>query len=191
MTKMFSDIVLPGAEPEKFLDVAEVLGYGNLVFAVRDAQSAGLVTELIEHHAAGNVSAGLAVFGSAKMQLLGAVRILQCTSADVRKIFESFRDAVIIAGCRLDQVACAAAARNNNVVCFALSDVIQGNPSNTIWNIKLCRKYSVRTAIASFAKSPLDMRAPVDIISLFTCLGMEPGMARKSLQLLADRAGKG
>ena len=113
-------------------------------------------------------------------------KIVHCTAADMRATFENSKDAIIVVSCRLDQVACSAAVRNNSIVCFPLGEVLAGNPANTIWNIKLCRKYKVKAAIASFAKTPLEMRAPRDVLSLFTCLGMEPGAAKKALGMLQN-----
>jgi len=50
-------------------------------------------------------------------------------------------------------------------------------------NIALCRKYKLPMVIASFANVPFGMRAPKDIISLFSTLGMHPAEAKKALSL--------
>ena len=186
---MFTDIVIPDSKPEIFTEIAERVGYQYLIFAVRNKQEAEMVKAVAESHKGGKVSVGIALVGNANARLPN-LALLSCNAADMRKVFENERDALIVVNCRLDQVACASAVKNKNVVCFSIGDVTQGNPGNTIWNIKLCRRYSVKTAIASFAKSPLDIRAPADTTSLFTCLGMEPGMARKSLQVVGEMTRK-
>jgi RNase P/RNase MRP subunit p30 len=47
-------------------------------------------------------------------------------------------------------------------------------------NIAICRKYAVRTHIASFATEPAHMRGPHDIASLFALLGMHPTEIKNS-----------
>lgn len=50
-------------------------------------------------------------------------------------------------------------------------------------NIKLYRKYKVKTIIASFAEKPYQMRAPKDYIDFFGTLGMHPQEVKKSMNL--------
>lgn len=183
--KLFADIVLAEGNEEEFLAMAERLGYQQLFFAAKDQASYERAAKLAEKSDPLKIHTGIVSMGGAKLKP-AAARVLWCTSADMRNLFENNREALIVPQCRLDQVACAAAARNRNAVCFSLREVLHGNPGNTPWNITLCRKYHVQSAIASFARSPFEMRGAEDVASLFTCLGMEPGTARKSLQYLAE-----
>lgn len=48
-------------------------------------------------------------------------------------------------------------------------------------NIKLCRKYKVEMVIASFAKSPYQLKSPSELVSYFTVLGMHPKEAKRAL----------
>jgi len=95
----------------------------------------------------------------------------------------------------LNQVLCNIAKEKNKVICFDFSMLLNSKGSRRsvligrfMQNIRLCRKYKVKTAIASFADSPLKMRNPIDIIALFTKLGMGEGDVRKSLNTLEEIA---
>jgi RNase P/RNase MRP subunit p30 len=50
-------------------------------------------------------------------------------------------------------------------------------------NIVFCRKFKVPTLIASFARTPFELRNPSDLASFFTVLGMHPEEAKKALGL--------
>lgn len=64
----------------------------------------------------------------------------------------------------LDDVMCRLAKEKNKVVVFNIQLLAQENIlSRMIQNARLCRKYKVRTLVASLAKSPLEMRAPKDL----------------------------
>lgn len=81
-------------------------------------------------------------------------------------------------------------ANNNNIhVGFSFSTILNASKLQSAriigrikQNIKLCRKYKVKTVIASFANNPIDMRAPKDLISFFTTLGMHPKEAKDSIK---------
>lgn len=47
-----------------------------------------------------------------------------------------------------------------------------------IQNVKVCQKYAVPLRIASFAKTPMEIRSPEDLKSLFTILGMDTSNLR-------------
>ena len=49
-------------------------------------------------------------------------------------------------------------------------------------NIKLCRKYDVEIKFASFAESPLHLRAEKDLKSFCNVIGMTPGETKKALE---------
>ena len=51
-------------------------------------------------------------------------------------------------------------------------------------NIALMRKYRLKTALASLANDPFEMRSPHDLASFAVSLGMHPKEARDSLKLV-------
>lgn len=82
------------------------------------------------------------------------------------------------------------ANKNNICVGFSFSTILNADSVNRSkiigrikQNIKLCRKYKVNTVIASFAVNPWDMRAPKDLLTFFSVLGMHPREAKDSLNL--------
>ena len=53
-------------------------------------------------------------------------------------------------------------------------------------NVSLCRKYEVKMKLASFAKSPYQMRAKKEIESFGYFLGMHHDEIKKALELNFD-----
>jgi ribonuclease P/MRP protein subunit RPP1 len=89
-------------------------------------------------------------------------------------------------GSGLDHILAKLAHQNNIILGFSLNSIINSNKRNVILgrimqNIKLCRKYKVKTVIGSFTQNPMEMRSPQDIVSLFTTLGMTQKEVKDSL----------
>ncbi len=75
-------------------------------------------------------------------------------------------------------------AEQQSVICFPLADILR-HPhqlENIIRHIKLCRKYKVQIAAATFASSPYEMRPWQDLKSLMLHLGMSTSQAASSLE---------
>ncbi|MBI2651100.1 hypothetical protein HYX01_01390 [Candidatus Woesearchaeota archaeon] len=76
----------------------------------------------------------------------------------------------------LNHILCKLAYNNNIIIGFSLKIVLDSKNKPLIMgrimqNIMLCRKFKVNTIAASFANTPLQMRSPHDIRSLFEALG--------------------
>jgi len=94
----------------------------------------------------------------------------------------------------LNQVLCAIAKESEMIVGFSFSmllnserlrrSVLMGRFNQ---NIRLCRKYKVNTAFASFAREPYELRAEHEFLSLARALGMGPGDAQLSIAMLSKR----
>ena len=89
----------------------------------------------------------------------------------------------------LNQVLCKLANKNNVIIGFSFSIILntEGVARSQILgrlmqNIRLCRKYKIKTIIASFAEKPYDLRSCYDLKSVFICLGMHPKEAKDSLE---------
>jgi RNase P/RNase MRP subunit p30 len=54
-------------------------------------------------------------------------------------------------------------------------------------NVRLCRKYNVIMALASFASEPYDMRNPSDLASLGLILRMTPGESKNAINSVFQR----
>lgn len=86
----------------------------------------------------------------------------------------------------LNHILCKLAKKNNIIIAFSFSDILKADSKllgKIMQNIKLCRKYKVRTLIASFASSKFEMRSPYDLKALFETLGMMPNDIKKSLSI--------
>ena len=76
----------------------------------------------------------------------------------------------------LDQVLCAIAAKNNKIIGFSFSDIINSkNQSQTLarmkFNVKLCQKYKVKTLFSTFASHRWELRSAKDLETLWRVLG--------------------
>ena len=86
------------------------------------------------------------------------------------------RDFMHQRGSGLNHILCRLAKENSITIGFSLKSILSSqNPSiilgRMMQNISLCSKFKVKTAIASFASSPYEMRSPHDLESLFRLLG--------------------
>lgn len=71
----------------------------------------------------------------------------------------------------LNQVLCNLAHKNNIIIGFSFSTLLNSKKRQVllgriIQNLKLCKKYKVKTLLASFAKKPFEMRSEKDLKSL-------------------------
>jgi hypothetical protein len=79
----------------------------------------------------------------------------------------------------LDQVICKLAADNNKILAFSFNDILNSKDNlvraklmNRIrFNIKLCKKYKVKTFFSNFAKDKMEMRSFNDLKAFWSCLG--------------------
>jgi len=89
----------------------------------------------------------------------------------------------------LNHVLCKLANKNNVIIGFSFSSILNIEGiirsqilGRMIQNIRLCRKYKVKTIIASFAEKPYELRSCSDLKSVFISLGMHPKEANDSLE---------
>ena len=76
----------------------------------------------------------------------------------------------------LNHILCKMAKENNVAIGFSIKSLLDaGNKPELLGrimqNMKLCRKFEVKTSIASFATNPFEMRGAHDLTSLFKILG--------------------
>ncbi|MBI4439396.1 hypothetical protein HY638_00320 [Candidatus Woesearchaeota archaeon] len=192
---MFTDVVVPNKNEGKFAEMAEKLGYGSICFLYSGEPRP------LENLSTANVKI---YSGSLHPAARGGIIFIK-SSGDDRHALENLpvdsmfsleenqgRDFLHHRASGLNHILCDIAKKNRRIITFTLASLF---PQKTrplvigriMQNIRLCRKYKVETAIASFAKSPYQMRSPHDIISLFSTLGMHPEEARKSLQSVEKR----
>ncbi|MBD3354594.1 hypothetical protein GF361_01255 [Candidatus Woesearchaeota archaeon] len=71
----------------------------------------------------------------------------------------------------LNQVLCKLAAKNNVVIGFAFSELLNSSKKPIIMgrmmqNIRFCKKYNCKVLIGSFAKSPFELRSDKQLQSI-------------------------
>jgi len=193
------DIVIPNNNEKEFVLIAEKLGYKELYFLYS-----------IDHYLnkknieSKNIKISYGILADPKnidkIKLKDNVFIAIKNSENNREIIEvskanlifsieenNKRDFMHQRASGLNQILCKLAKQNNVAIGFSLSSILDSKNKHVILgrimqNIKLCRKYKVKTVIASFASNPYEMRSPYDIISLFVSLGMHPKEAKDSLK---------
>jgi len=91
----------------------------------------------------------------------------------------------------LDKAICQFANKNGVIVAFSFSSILNSNNLLQLLgrikqNITLCKKYKVKTAIASFASDPYEMRSPHDLKSLLLSMGMYTANAKHSVEAISE-----
>ena len=86
----------------------------------------------------------------------------------------------------LNQVTCKLAKQNKIAVAFSFNDILKSNDKakllgRMMLNVKLCRKYKVKTVVASFATNKYEMRSSHDLLSFAEIIGMTPKEAKEAL----------
>ena len=189
------DIVFPDKNEQDFISLAQTLGYDELVFVYDDPSKFYKKPDKISITNA-LLCAPRKVQQCKKKAELVLVQsspddrfVIEKTKADVVFGFEAItaKDRTHERVSGLNHILCRFASQTGKKLAFDFNMVLQGkNKARFIGrmkqNIKLCRKYKVKTVIASFAKAPLEMRSPKDLQSFFVILGMHPAEAKKSLQ---------
>jgi len=203
---MFTDIVFPRNNEKKFIDVAEKLGVKSLCF-VYDAKNKDEIDKINNKIKRIQKTTKIKIFTGiiADASNINKVRRL----ADINLVHASDRNQEIIEKAKpdiifnlespgrkdfiysrnsgLNQVLCNLANKHNIMVGISINSIIKSKKKNVALgrikqNIRLCQKYRVKTAIASFAEDPYEMRSPYELRSLLAVLGANTNYQKKSLQ---------
>jgi hypothetical protein len=190
------DIVFPDQNEEEFISMAEKLGYDSMCFFYKELKPAYI--KHIEHLQKGT-KVRLFTASSISKKLRPDILIIKTTDprqwlegrkADLVFGMESNKDKDTITQKRsgLNHVLCSIAKQKDKIIGFDFGAILLAKGrrrsvllGRTMQNIKLCRKYKVETAIASFAHEPLRMRNPVDLRAFFSMLGMGDKETKESL----------
>lgn len=76
----------------------------------------------------------------------------------------------------LDQVSCTIAAEKEKIIAFSFADLLLAENRGKVlarmkFNIKLCRKYNVKTFFSTFAGNKWELRSAKDLEALWRVLG--------------------
>lgn len=207
---MFYDIVFPKNNEKEFIELAEKLQIDGICFAypftdkksIADAKER--INELqpatkIKLEAAFTAS-GIKIY---KVHDLSEITIAEASEnsrdtiakymPDIAYNLElsAGRDFAKVRNSGLDKPTCQFASKNGTIVAFSFSGILnsvnqQQLLGRIMQNIKLCKKYKVKTAIASFATEPYDMRSPHDLKSFLLSFGMDTASAKKSIEAISE-----
>jgi len=201
------DIVIPNNNEEEFINIAKKLRYKALCFLYdfdfyleKQKKSKtinkkikiynGILADTKNIQKINNKLQKKEVFIAIKNSIINR-EILEKSKADlIFSLEESHKkDFIHHRASGLNHILCRLAKENNIMVGFSLTSILKSENEHIILgrvmqNIRLCRKFKVKTKIASFSEKPFEMRSPNDILSLFTRLGMHQKEAKESLNTI-------
>ena len=90
----------------------------------------------------------------------------------------------------LDKAICQFAAKNGVISAFSFSCILNSTNLQVFLgrmrqNARLCKKYGVKTAIASLSSDPLEMRSPHDLRAFLLSIGMHTSNAKRSIEAVS------
>ena len=207
---MFIDLVLPKNNEKEFIETAEKLKIDGLCFVYsfknrEDFLKKNEKIKKLQKKTNIRLFSGLITDSKniIKEKKLSNLVIYTSTGNDRYAIEKSnltiifgletiaARDSMHSRNSGLNQVLCKLANKNNVIIGFSFSGILNTDGvtrsqilGRTMQNIRLCRKYKVKTVVASFAEKPYEMRPYHDLKSVFICFGMHPEEAKNSLENL-------
>lgn len=192
---MYADIVFPDGNEKEFLEIAETLGYSTIAFAYEKQipdlpkSKIKIVTILVaddKEIQKAKQNADLVLVKSSKNDRW----VLEKSKSDILFGIEEAqrKDFMHHRASGLNQILCKIAKQKEKTIAFSFSSVLNSKSTRKaqimgkiMQNVKFCRKYKVKTILASFAKTPYEMRAPNEMISFGIILGMHSKEAKDSL----------
>ncbi|MFH2028325.1 MAG: RNase P subunit p30 family protein [Nanoarchaeota archaeon] len=187
---MKTDYVFPNNDEQEFIEIASKLNYGRLIFIYNYGSDIDNVKKRLNKLKT-NIELDFALFSLPKYikkAQRSTKNILVKSSKDNRFVIETNKDLIIFnmedTGSRefihhrssgLNQILCKFANENNVSIAFNFNLILKSDPGSRAkilgrikQNIKLCRKYKVKTFIASFATDPYEMRDYRDLESFLS-----------------------
>lgn len=201
---MLTDLVFPKNNEEEFIKIAEKLRYDAIYFAYSFRAAEQSIQKLRDINKPTKIRLFSAIYANyneiKKSKKYGSIvivkgseknrEVLEKTEADMLFDMESEKrkDFMHHRASGLNHILCKIANNNRKMIGFSFNSILNSNNKLQILgrisqNIRLCRKYKVKTFIGSFAQNPYEMSNPYDLVSLFVVLGMHPKEAKDSLIL--------
>ena len=201
---MKSDIVIPQNNEAEFADVALKLGIKKLYFLYEfnnfDEQKINKKLEAIREKYNLNFETGIIVKNQDANKIKINSKLIIAKSSDKDRFLIESRKVKLIYGFEelgrkdylhqrasgLNHIMCGLAKKNNITIGFSYSSLLNNDANSPVLigrmaqNIKLCRKYKVKTIIGSFAENPFNLRAPHDLFNLFKIFGMDERNVKSS-----------
>lgn len=192
------DVVLPDENEEDFMKMAVRLGFSSLCFVYDKPTKLKVKSDKLE------LFSGVL---TKEKKSIDADLVLVKASGDDRFFFEKSSYDLIFdlelygrtesmhsRNSGLDQVNCKLANQNYKLVALNFSSVLNNKGmkrsrilGRMMQNVRFCRKFKVRSVIASFASDPYSMRSPHDLKAFGISLGMHPSEAKLALTNVYDK----
>ena len=188
------DIVLPENNEEAFLDMAERLGIEGVCFLYDGPKD-------VSQFQKRKVKVFSATFQLSKRAELRLTRgpeglrdILEKTNMDIAFELEEGKDKDFMhqRNSGLNHILCAIARERGQAIAFSARSLLTsaGRARSTILgrmmqNVRLCRKYKVGMCLASFARTPWQMRGEGELQALGMTIGMLPGEVKQATRAVA------
>jgi len=194
---MFVDIVFPKDNEKKFIKIAKELGYNGLCFVytiskfnktkfekLKKQTNIKLYSTLLTEKPNKNFDL---VISESKNEIKDRKKLEQ-KNFDLLFNFENQAKSDFIhqRNSGLNHIFCKLAKKTAIGISFSnlinLSSFERARAIGRIeQNLKLCRKYNVKTVFASFAKDPLSMRSPLDLRAFLNTISPDKEIAKNSL----------
>lgn len=188
------DIVFPKGNEKDFVETAKRLGYSGLCLAYGEKDRAGL------DRASQAQEKDFAVFTGIVCRKMPKTKAgLYLAEKSDRPFLKGNQDIIFnIEGTRdfihqresgLNHILCRMMQENDVAYGIPFSSILNSDRrpallGQIMQNIRLCQKYRVNIAVASFASDPYDMRALADMEALARVLGIKN--AKKSLKYISN-----
>ena len=191
---MFSTIIVPRNNEWELSNEAKKLGFERILAVY---PSSGLCQSKKQEDL---ISIQMGVFGDKKeiikakqkgvftiITTVGDRGVFEKTKPDMFMISEiEKKDGIHQRNSGLNDVLCKIARKNKiTFLIDAHTLLLQKNVAIALGrmkqNVHLCRKYKVPLAISSFASSPTEIIAPLELMSVGKLLGLSPGEAKEAV----------
>lgn len=185
------DIIFPQNNEKEFIAIAEKLDFSGLIFIYpyqKNINPQEKITEL-QKSTKLKLSFGLIAEQEDILKAKNKSDFVITNSAN-QKTFEKLKPNLIynlesnpkkdslhyrLSG--LNQVLCNLANQNNIIIGFSINSILNSKDKQQylgriMQNIQFCKKYKIKTKLASFATNPYEMKAAKDLSSLGIVLGL-------------------
>lgn len=188
---MFADFVFPNNNEEEFLQMAKRLGISRILFCYPCSKKPNaqeyILAGLNEPEKAPQ-NAPIVSFAADRAAFESQNSLLICGLEGL-----SGKDSMHTRHSGLNHILAELAHKNNHTICFSPHLFPDASTQNfptllgrMMQNVELCRKYMVKMKLASFAKSPYQLRAAMEMKSFGCFLGMVPMEAKSALGFNPD-----
>lgn len=165
------DYVIANGNEKEFVEIAEKLGYDELIFIGS--------TDISKIKSKIKLNASKRVF---KSDISKDRNLIERKGVDIIYEFEQDRrrDSMHFRNSGINQVIAKLMKEKNLVYGLSFSQILNASKleqskliGRMIQNIMLCKKYKVKIIIASFARNPYEMRDYRDLLAFAKTLGLD------------------